>query len=62
MNAKVQKTIHGRAVVAQPVFKGEPTPAYWLGTINEHALEQRFPSAPKVFDFVARLNTQTRQY
>lgn len=62
MNAKVQKTIHGQSVVAQPVFKGDATPAYWLGTINEHALDQRFPSAPEVFHFVARLSTQARRH
>jgi hypothetical protein len=59
MNAKVQKTIHGLSVVAHPVFKGEPTPAYWLGAINEHALEPRFPSAPEVFQFVARQRAGT---
>ena len=58
MNAKVQKTIHGQSVVAQPVFKGEASPAYWLGAINERTLDQRFPSAPQVFDFVARLRVQ----
>lgn len=54
MNNKVEKTIHGQSVVARPVFKGQATPAYWLGAINEHTLEQRFPSAPEVFRFVSR--------
>ena len=62
MNAKVQKTIHGQSVVAQPVFKGKPTPAYWLGVINEHALDQRFPSAPEVFDFAARLTARAARH
>lgn len=61
MNAKVQKTIQGQSVVARPVFKGEPTPAYWLGAINEHALDQRFPSAPEVFHFVLRMQAQRPQ-
>ena len=54
MNSKIQKTIAGRQVVACPVFKGQPLPAYWLGAINERTLQQPFASASDVFRFVRR--------
>ncbi len=60
MNTRVKKTIQGQSVAARPVFKGNPTPAYWLGSINEHTLDQRFASAPEVFHFVSRLKAHRR--
>jgi len=52
MNSKVEKTIYGESVTAQPVYKGGNRPAYWECTINEHVQPKRFDSAQDVFRFV----------
>lgn len=54
MNNKVEKTIRGQSVTAQPVYKGGTSPAYWACAINERVQPKRFRSAPEVFRFVER--------
>ncbi len=51
MNAKVEKIINGRPVIASPVFKGGTQPAYWACVIEDRVLTRTFPSARDVFRF-----------
>jgi len=54
MNAKVEKTINGRSVTAQPVFKGGYQPAYWACVIEERVQPKTFASARDVFRFAEK--------
>ena len=54
MNAKVEKIINGRSVVASPVFKGGSQPAYWACVIEERVQPKTFASAREVFRFAER--------
>jgi hypothetical protein len=51
MNAKVQKTINGVSVIANPIFKGGMLPAYWACSINDRMIPKTFRSATEVFRF-----------
>lgn len=56
MNAKVEKTINGVSVSANPIFKQGVLPAYWACVINERVLPKTFNSAAEVFQFAKTLD------
>ncbi len=61
MNNKIEKTIGGQSVTAQPVYKhGGTYPAYWACAINERIQPKRFRSAPEVFRFVEKHGARRR--
>jgi hypothetical protein len=51
MNAKIEKTINGLAVCANPIFKGGILPAYWACSVNDRVIPKTFSSASEVFRF-----------
>jgi len=55
MNAKIEKTINGRAISAYPVFKGGVQPAYWSCAINNRVINKIFGSASEVFRFAENI-------
>ena len=55
MNAKIEKTINGVSVSANPIFKDGVLPAYWSCAVNEHILPKTFSSASEVFRFAKKL-------
>jgi hypothetical protein len=55
MNAKIEKTINGRAISANPVFKGGMRPAYWSCAINNRIIDKVFGSASEVFRFAEKI-------
>jgi hypothetical protein len=57
MNAKINKTINGLSVSANPIYKNGLLPAYWSCAVNEHVLPQTFSSASEVFRFAQKLTS-----
>jgi len=55
MNAKIEKTINGRAICANPVFKGGVLPAYWSCAINDRIIDKTFNTANEIFRFAASI-------
>ena len=55
MNSKIEKTINGRAISANPVFKGGAQPSYWSCAINDRIIAKIFSSANEVFRFAENI-------
>jgi len=51
VNTKIEKRINGRAISANPVFKGGVQPAYWSCAIDNRIINKIFNSATDVFRF-----------
>jgi len=60
MNAKIEKHINGRAISANPVFKGGAQPAYWSCAINNRIIDKIFSSACEVFRFAENIKINPR--
>ncbi len=55
MATKIEKTINGRAISANPVFKDGARPAYWSCAINDRIIAKIFSSASEVFRFAENI-------
>ena len=55
MTAKIEKTINGLHVAANPVFKGGILPSYWACSINDRIIPKTFGTAAEAFRFAKKL-------
>ncbi len=62
MNARIEKTINGVSVSANPIFKDGVLPAYWSCAVNERILPKTFSSASEVFQFAQKLMLVNQQH
>ena len=62
MNARIEKTINGVSVSANPIFKDGVLPAYWSCAVNDRILPKTFSSAAEVFQFAEKLTLLSQHH